>query len=71
MKIPPRVKCPTCRREGDWFAGAFGPFCSERCKLVDLGQWFDEGHRISEPLAPEHFDQIEDLAPPDPPTRFS
>jgi endogenous inhibitor of DNA gyrase (YacG/DUF329 family) len=22
------------------------PFCSERCKLIDLGEWLDEGHRI-------------------------
>ncbi len=26
------------------------PFCSKRCKMVDLGQWFDEGHRISDPF---------------------
>jgi len=26
------------------------PFCSERCKLMDLGQWFDEEHKIEEPL---------------------
>jgi len=26
------------------------PFCCERCKMVDLGLWFDEEHRISEEL---------------------
>jgi endogenous inhibitor of DNA gyrase (YacG/DUF329 family) len=30
----------------------FFPFCSERCKLIDLGDWFDEEHRISTPLPP-------------------
>ena len=48
-----QVKCPTCgkrvvraaEREAPFF-----PFCSERCKLVDLGKWFDEGHRIEEPI---------------------
>jgi endogenous inhibitor of DNA gyrase (YacG/DUF329 family) len=26
------------------------PFCSERCRLIDLGDWLDESNRISEPL---------------------
>ena len=30
----------------------FFPFCSERCRLVDLGAWFGEDHRISTPLPP-------------------
>ena len=38
-------------------------FCSKRCKLVDLGQWFSEEHKISEPLRPEHFAQFEELPP--------
>jgi uncharacterized protein len=57
------VKCPTCRKEGPWFDAKWGPFCSERCKLIDLGQWLGEGHRISEPLRPEHFAGYEDLPP--------
>jgi endogenous inhibitor of DNA gyrase (YacG/DUF329 family) len=54
-------KCPSCQKEGDWFAGAYGPFCSRRCKLVDLGKWLGEEHRLSEPLRPEHFQQYEEL----------
>lgn len=46
------VKCPTCKKSGDWFAGPFGPFCSRRCKLVDLGKWFSEEHLISRPVQP-------------------
>lgn len=35
-----RVNCPTCKRELDWSEQfPFRPFCSERCKLVDLGAW--------------------------------
>ncbi len=56
MKKPPRIKCPTCKREGDWFAGPNGPFCSRRCKLIDLGKWFGEEHTISQPLRPEHLE---------------
>ncbi|MGN6554721.1 MAG: DNA gyrase inhibitor YacG [Verrucomicrobiota bacterium] len=57
------VKCPTCKAMGDWFAGVYGPFCSKRCKLVDLGKWFSEEHAISEPLRPGHLEQFADLPP--------
>jgi len=57
------VACPTCRKRGTWFAGAYGPFCSKRCRLVDLGRWLGEEHVISEPLRPEHFEQYENLPP--------
>jgi hypothetical protein len=33
------------------------PFCSERCRLVDLGAWLDGAHRISSPLSEEELDQ--------------
>ena len=55
MKPLPKVRCPTCNKRGDWFAGAYGPFCSKRCKLVDLGKWLNEEHKLSEPLRPDHF----------------
>jgi endogenous inhibitor of DNA gyrase (YacG/DUF329 family) len=55
------VKCPTCKKSGDWFAGKYGPFCSHRCKLVDLGKWFNGENAISEPLKPEHFEKYADL----------
>ena len=41
------LRCPHCggpasaRGENAW-----RPFCSERCRLIDLGAWLDEGHRI-------------------------
>ena len=57
MKPLPIVKCPTCKREGDWLAGPYGPFCSHRCKLIDLGKWFNEDQCISEPLRPEHLEK--------------
>jgi endogenous inhibitor of DNA gyrase (YacG/DUF329 family) len=43
---PARVKCPTCRREIDWASSDFRPFCSERCRLIDLGAWLTEKHAI-------------------------
>ncbi len=58
-----RIKCPTCKREGDWFSGAYGPFCSKRCKMVDLGKWFGEENAISEPLRPDHLEEFAELPP--------
>jgi len=63
MKSATRIKCPTCKRVGQWFATPFGPFCSNRCQWVDLGKWFDEELRISEPLRPDHFQDYANLPP--------
>jgi endogenous inhibitor of DNA gyrase (YacG/DUF329 family) len=42
------VKCPTCNREVVWNEQAkFRPFCSERCKTIDLGAWASGGYSIA------------------------
>ncbi|MGC3991040.1 MAG: DNA gyrase inhibitor YacG [Chthoniobacteraceae bacterium] len=58
--MPPIVRCPTCKKESDFEADPFGPFCSRRCKLIDLGQWFEESHVISDPLTADHFAEYEE-----------
>ena len=41
------VRCPTCKRPVPWTPEqAFKPFCCERCKLIDLGEWAMEEKRI-------------------------
>ena len=41
------VRCPTCGRSVEWHEGSsWRPFCSERCKLIDLGAWASEQHSI-------------------------
>jgi endogenous inhibitor of DNA gyrase (YacG/DUF329 family) len=55
-----QVKCPTCGKRGAWFDCEFGPFCSQRCRLIDPGKWFNGDNAISEPLRPEHFTGMED-----------
>jgi endogenous inhibitor of DNA gyrase (YacG/DUF329 family) len=49
-----RVKCPTCGRQTEWSESTpFRPFCSERCRLIDLGAWLSEKRAIpGEPVAP-------------------
>jgi hypothetical protein len=46
-----RIRCPICRREDevpDDFH--YRPFCSRRCKMLDLGNWFNEVYRMSRPM---------------------
>lgn len=63
MKPTPPNPCPTCRKVGLWFDGVYGPFCSKRCRLIDLGKWLGEENRITEPLRPEHLERYADLPP--------
>ena len=44
-----QVKCPTCRRPVEWSEqSTYRPFCSDRCRLIDLGAWLTEQHKIPE-----------------------
>lgn len=40
------VRCPSCKKDVASDAKSF-PFCSERCRLVDLGNWLDGKYRIA------------------------
>jgi len=41
------VNCPTCTKQVDWLPEqVWRPFCSERCKLIDLGEWASESYSI-------------------------
>jgi endogenous inhibitor of DNA gyrase (YacG/DUF329 family) len=60
-----RVKCPTCRREIDWSASQFRPFCSERCRLIDLGAWLTEKHTIPGDTPPQSNEADDDPASAD------
>ena len=45
------VSCPQCSKEVLWNSESkWRPFCSERCRLIDLGEWFEEDHTIASPL---------------------
>jgi endogenous inhibitor of DNA gyrase (YacG/DUF329 family) len=57
----PTVPCPTCNRPVEWNESSrWRPFCSERCKLIDLGAWASERHAIpGEPLPTD-----DDRSPP-------
>lgn len=63
----PTVSCPTCNRPVVWTeASKWRPFCSERCKLIDLGAWAAERHTIpGEPATDESIPSRERADPED------
>jgi endogenous inhibitor of DNA gyrase (YacG/DUF329 family) len=40
------ARCPTCRREVAWEGNPHRPFCSDRCRVLDLAAWADERYRF-------------------------
>ena len=45
MKIL-NVTCPNCKKELNYYSSEFRPFCNERCRLIDLGQWLNETYTV-------------------------
>ncbi|HUI24734.1 MAG TPA: DNA gyrase inhibitor YacG [Candidatus Kryptonia bacterium] len=54
--MPERVRCPTCRNECAWVGNPHRPFCSERCRLLDLSNWIGERYRIPGATAGDESD---------------
>jgi endogenous inhibitor of DNA gyrase (YacG/DUF329 family) len=44
------IKCPICRKPTQWRDNPNRPFCSERCRIIDLGKWASEEYTVSIPL---------------------
>lgn len=41
------VRCPTCNTASTWSVdNPYRPFCSERCKMADLGSWLNGDYRL-------------------------
>lgn len=62
-----KVPCPQCNTSVTWNEESkYRPFCSKRCQLIDLGEWAEESHKISqkvqgsEVLTEEMLDAMED-----------
>ncbi len=53
------MKCPICKKPVE-LTDPYMPFCSERCKLIDLGNWASEKYVISTPIHPESREEPED-----------
>jgi len=44
------MKCPICEADTTWEGNPTRPFCSERCRIIDLGRWASEDYSVSIPL---------------------
>jgi endogenous inhibitor of DNA gyrase (YacG/DUF329 family) len=53
------MKCPVCKKDAEPNNPEF-PFCSERCRTIDLGNWSAEKYVISEPAKPQEQSEDED-----------
>jgi uncharacterized protein len=58
------MKCPICKKPVEIGMPDF-PFCSERCRLIDLGNWATEKYVISTPIQPNDAEHPEKLDPDD------
>ncbi|MDZ4818658.1 MAG: DNA gyrase inhibitor YacG [Planctomycetota bacterium] len=46
MMSHPELRCPICDAKVPESASSFLPFCSDRCRLIDLGRWLNEGYGL-------------------------
>jgi len=46
------MRCPICKKSVEWEGNPFRPFCSARCKLLDLDNWLQGRYRVPAPLDP-------------------
>lgn len=56
------MNCPICKKEVAW-DDPYVPFCSERCKTIDLGNWASEKYVISSPLPDSPDEDSEEESP--------
>ncbi|MBI3837049.1 MAG: DNA gyrase inhibitor YacG [Planctomycetia bacterium] len=57
------ARCPTCKRQFDPQASRAMPFCSDRCRRIDLNRWLNE--EISIPVSEEEIPEHDRSQPPD------
>lgn len=53
------MKCLICDKQTTWKDNPFRPFCSERCKLIDFGNWADENYSVPAEVPPDGIESIE------------
>ena len=63
------VPCPRCGTRREWSGNPFRPFCSERCKLIDFGDWLTEKNTIPGEAAEIPDAENEGVRPLQPPIR--
>ncbi|MEX1099447.1 MAG: DNA gyrase inhibitor YacG [Bacteriovoracaceae bacterium] len=65
MKKKISVECPRCKKKFSYYSSDFRPFCSNQCKMIDLGVWLEEGYSVKgkdNSVYIEDPDQLKDLS---------
>ncbi|GAB4010402.1 MAG: DNA gyrase inhibitor YacG [Bdellovibrio sp.] len=54
------VKCPYCKTEFEYQSSQFRPFCSEKCRMIDLGMWLTENYKVpsDQPLSESDLEVV-------------
>lgn len=52
-----KVDCPHCQKNFEYYSSESRPFCSDKCKMIDMGGWLNESYAIA---GPSHSVYIED-----------
>ncbi len=64
MNLNDKIVCPLCGNKNTWQPeNSYRPFCSERCRLIDLGEWASENYRVAldpEPMSDHDIDKNQD-----------
>ncbi|MGE3609852.1 MAG: DNA gyrase inhibitor YacG [Bacteriovoracaceae bacterium] len=56
------VTCPNCKKKFNYYSSEFRPFCSQKCRLIDLGQWLNESYTVpAQKLTEEETQTLEQL----------
>jgi endogenous inhibitor of DNA gyrase (YacG/DUF329 family) len=58
-------KCPICDKPAETKENPHRPFCSARCKLLDLGNWVDENYRVPSQVERPSVEELEGQIPHD------
>jgi len=58
------LRCPICKKEVA-LDNLNMPFCSDRCRIIDLGNWASEKYVISTPTRQNEFEEFEESEPPE------
>lgn len=56
------VTCPHCKKQFNYYSSEFRPFCTEKCRMIDLGHWFNESYTVpAHKISPEEAEQLEQI----------
>jgi len=61
MAVKRKPHCPICKVEVGAANNKYFPFCGERCQMVDLGRWLNEGYSVPAPITERDIGTLERL----------